>query len=262
MKAFQIKDIQGVRYFPAIVYDKEDIDKLNPIVEVEEVHEMLARDGKLVVVANRFNLDNNELSPFHGELKQAEILRITEVDYSQDAVNLDMIMSLSEAAEKWGLADGASIRMAIDRGKFKPNEIKRCGHIWVVTYPGMQRVFGAIDDMVNAVFLSHTEIVSLFSQILGTCMSAGIRTFFQRGKSEVKFSEIAAAIRLRQIFTEALACIDQGGRVIVRLHILPDSFIIKSILNTREEFIQWIDRMEYAGVVADENLKAYLFAKE
>jgi hypothetical protein len=262
MKVFQLKDVQGIRYFPAIVYDQADAAKTNPIIDEEQVHEMMVRDGKLVVVANRFDQDNNEFSPFQGELKQEEILRITQVDYSQDSVNLDMIMSLSEAAEKWGLADGASIRMAIDRGKFKPNEIKRCGHVWIVTYPGMQRVFGAVEDNVNDISLSHIEIVGLFSKVVGTCLATGIRAFFHRKSPEVDFSEIDAAVRLKKLFTEALHCIDRGGRVIIRLYILPDSSIIKSILNTRQEFIQWLERMEYSGSFIDEKLKAYLFSKE
>jgi hypothetical protein len=262
MKVFQFKDVQGIRYFPAIVYDKDDTDKVNPIIEEERVHEMMARDGKLSIVANRFDKENNELSPFQGELKQGEIIRITQVNYSQDTVNLDMIMSLSEAAEKWGLADGASIRMAIDRGKFKPNEIKRCGHVWIVTYPGMQRVFGAVEDNVNDISLSHTEVVALFSQVVGTYFAAGICAFFKRQEPEIIFSEIAAAVRLKEIFTEALSCIDNGGRVIIRLYILPDSSIIKNILNTRQEFMQWIERMDYAGSIVDERLKAYLFTSE
>jgi hypothetical protein len=259
MKVFQIKDVQGIRYFPAIVYDKDDADQKSPVVHEEYVRELLARDGKLVIVANRFDQENNELSPFQGELNQDEILRITEVDYSQDTVNLDMIMSLSEAAEKWGLADGASIRMAIERGKFKPNEIKRCGHVWIVTYHGMQRVFGAIEDNVNDISLSHVEIMSLFAQVIGACMAIGICAFLKRKEPEVRFSEIAVAVKLKQIFKEALACIDRGGRVIVRLYIVPDSSVIKYILNNRQEFMQWIERMEYTGYRLDERLKDFLF---
>lgn len=259
MKVFQFKDVQGIRYFPAIVYDKDDTDRVNPIIEEEQIRELLSRDGRVVIVANRFDRDNNDLSPFEGELRQADIQRITAVDYAQDTVNLDMIMSLTEAADKWGLSDGASIRMAIDRGRFKPNEIKRCGHVWIVTYPGMQRVFGPIEDNANDISLSHIELVGLFSQVIGMCMAAGIRAFFKRKEPEVKFSEIAAAVRLKQIFTEALACIDRGGRVIVRLHIVPDSSVIKHIINTRQELMQWLERMEHNSYKVDEKLKEYLF---
>lgn len=57
-------------------------------------------------------------------------------------LSLDQVMTLSEAADKWGFSDGATIRKAIERGKFQDHQIKRSGRVWLLTYDAMEKVFG------------------------------------------------------------------------------------------------------------------------
>lgn len=57
-------------------------------------------------------------------------------------VNFDEVLTFSEAAEKWGLADGKTIRKAVERNRFQPHEIKKSGNVWLTTYDAMYRVFG------------------------------------------------------------------------------------------------------------------------
>lgn len=57
-------------------------------------------------------------------------------------VNFDEVMTFTEAAEKWGLADGKTIRKAVERGRFEPHEIKKSGNVWLTCYDAMCRVFG------------------------------------------------------------------------------------------------------------------------
>lgn len=40
-------------------------------------------------------------------------------------INFDEVLTFSEAAEKWGLADGKTIRKAVERNRFEPYEIKK-----------------------------------------------------------------------------------------------------------------------------------------
>lgn len=56
--------------------------------------------------------------------------------------DLEKVLTLSEAASRWKLSDGASIRKAIERKKFKKHEIRKSGGIWLITYDAMTRVFG------------------------------------------------------------------------------------------------------------------------
>lgn len=57
-------------------------------------------------------------------------------------IDLTQVLTFSEAAEKWGFANGNTLRKAVERKKFQPNEIRKSGDIWLTTYDAMLRVFG------------------------------------------------------------------------------------------------------------------------
>lgn len=57
-------------------------------------------------------------------------------------IDLTKVLTLNEAAARWGLADGSSIRKAIERKRFKSHEIRKSGSIWLISVYGMERVFG------------------------------------------------------------------------------------------------------------------------
>lgn len=57
-------------------------------------------------------------------------------------IDLNKVLTFTEAAEKWGLAGGNTLRQAALRGKFAPHEIKKSGTVWLTTYAAMNRVFG------------------------------------------------------------------------------------------------------------------------
>lgn len=72
-------------------------------------------------------------------------------------VDLNKVMTFTEAAEKWGLAGGNTLRQAVSRGKFKPYEVKKSGTVWLTTYEAMNRVFG---EPVSALLrISQTQII-------------------------------------------------------------------------------------------------------
>ena len=66
-----------------------------------------------------------------------------QVDRSEGMINLDEVLTFTEAADKWGLADGKTIRKAVERGRFEQKENKKSGNVWLTTYAAMQRVFGS-----------------------------------------------------------------------------------------------------------------------
>lgn len=59
-----------------------------------------------------------------------------------EMIDLKKVLTLNEAAQRWNLADGSSIRKAIQRKKFSDNEIRKSASIWLISYDGMVRVFG------------------------------------------------------------------------------------------------------------------------
>lgn len=57
-------------------------------------------------------------------------------------IDLNQVLTFSEAAEKWGFANGNTLRKAVERKRFHDHEIRKSGDVWLTTYDAMQRVFG------------------------------------------------------------------------------------------------------------------------
>ena len=77
-------------------------------------------------------------------------------------VDLTQVLTFSEAAEKWGFANGNTLRKAAERKKFNSDEIRKSGDVWLTTYQAMYRVFGEpryLDQVV-----SHEKISRLISE--------------------------------------------------------------------------------------------------
>ena len=66
----------------------------------------------------------------------------SEPDATSCHLVLDDVMTFAEAAERWGLSDPAILRVAVTRGRFRPDEIRKSLHVWLVTRQAMERVFG------------------------------------------------------------------------------------------------------------------------
>ena len=49
-------------------------------------------------------------------------------------IDLNQVMTFTEAADKWGFANGNTIRKAVERNKFLPAEIRKSGDVWLTTY--------------------------------------------------------------------------------------------------------------------------------
>ena len=46
-------------------------------------------------------------------------------------IDLNQVMTFTEAADKWGFANGNTIRKAVERNKFLPAEIRKSGDVWL-----------------------------------------------------------------------------------------------------------------------------------
>lgn len=138
------------RLYPAVVYSIEDKEKKNPIFDIDDIYNILYQNQNILVISTQFDQYGKELKTFNGELGKSDVKALFEIQDNNPNNELDSVMTLSEAAKKWGLSDGSTIRKAIERGKFKQNEIKQAGNVWIITYSAMERVFGSIKNEENA----------------------------------------------------------------------------------------------------------------
>lgn len=81
---------------------------------------------------------------------------------ADDVIDLTQVMTFSEAAEKWGFANGNTIRKAVERKKFNQDEIRKSGDVWLTTYQAMYRVFG--QPRKSDEIISYEEFAKLFSE--------------------------------------------------------------------------------------------------
>ena len=234
-----ITDKHGNQYFPASVYEEDDDELLNPLQEVTEVYGVLNSKGKILVLANKMDNTGINLGTFRGELSKENITLIQPMKYPEQ-VDLDSVMSLSEAAEKWGLADGSSIRKAIERGKFNPAEVRRSSSVWLVTYPAMQRVFGLINDSGLCYSIEYDEYMQdLYSGFLLDVKGHTVQlTPTEQNQLDNMYDQIENTAK------KAYLCLKDGGRVIFQNHGKSDQTKVKLILNTTQEFIEWFNYLD------------------
>lgn len=77
-------------------------------------------------------------------------------------IDLNQVLTFSEAADKWGFANGNTLRKAVERNKFLPNEIRKSGDVWLTTYEAMSRVFG--QPRKSDITLSYNDLSALLVQ--------------------------------------------------------------------------------------------------
>lgn len=242
MQIMDVTDTNGLRYFPAVLYEAFDTEFTNPIEEAAAAYVKLYNDGKLLVLAERTAVDGKKLGSYAGLLYKKDIYSILPGVYPGNQVNLDLVMSLSEAAEKWGLADGASIRKALERRKFQPSEAKRSGAIWLVTYSGMQRVFGPIKSSKDTYSIVQEELYALFFRLWQLdCKADSITLTVQENNLRVSiFNEICTMLE------SAHRCLQQGGKVFLKAK-ANDAKIIQ-VLDSAETLVEWLDNLNNFGM--------------
>ena len=184
--------------------------------------------------------DRNE----RGRINMLDIIDKHDDQCSPRQVDLDSIMSLSEAAEKWGLADGSSIRKAIERGNFNSAEVRRSGSVWLVTNTAMQRVFG----MINENSLSYSIDYDEFMTALYVAHHMNLKKEAIKGITELTSSEQNQLDnmydQIENTAKKAYLCLKDGGRLIFKNNVTSNQTNEKMILNTVQEFIEWFDYLD------------------
>lgn len=74
-------------------------------------------------------------------------------------IDLTQVLTFSEAAEIWGLANGNTLRKAVERNRFLPGEVRKSGDVWLTTYDAMKRLYG--EPKLTSMMITQKELTTI-----------------------------------------------------------------------------------------------------
>lgn len=74
-------------------------------------------------------------------------------------IDLTQVLTFSEAAEKWGLANGNTLRKAVERNRFQAGEVRKSGDVWLTTYDAMKRLYG--EPKATSISITQKELTTI-----------------------------------------------------------------------------------------------------
>lgn len=224
------------RLFPAVVYNIEDNEHKAPISDIDDIYDLLYKDQNILVISRQYDQYGKELRIFNGQLQKSDIKALFAVKQEDVSKDLTSIMTLSEAAKKWGLSNGSTIRKAIERGKFEQSEIKQAGDVWIISYNAMERVFGSIKNEENAyVIYDDFETVFLTKAYYEYAQLAYLRGPIYDAKSkdiENKYQYI------KEVFIKGQNALRNNQKVIIKKS---RNNQIRQVICTEDEFFLYIE---------------------
>ena len=224
------------RLYPAIVYSMEDKEQKNPILDIDDIYYLLYKNQNILVISNQFDQYGKELKIFNGELGRADIKSLFVAEDIKQKSELDSVMTLSEAAQKWGLSNGSTIRKAIERGKFKQGEIKQSGDVWIITYSAMERVFGSIKNQENTyVIYDDYESTYITAEYFKYAMKECSKSLYINAiskESEIRYKYV------RDVFIKILKALRDNKKIIIKKSMNNQ---IKQIIGNEEELYAYMD---------------------
>lgn len=141
--AFELLLKDGRRCWPTYIYNKNSMYIDTPLDNKEEIENILKKDDCIYIQSNCLDSEGFKLPDINGLIKVEDIDVIRgPYEYHHEPVDLSRILTMSYAAQLWGLGDGSTIRKRIKKGAFRDGEVILSGHIWLTTYDAMRRVFG------------------------------------------------------------------------------------------------------------------------
>lgn len=238
---------ENKRLYPAIVYSFEDKEQKNPIFDIDDIYDLLYKNQNILVISTQFDQYGKELKIFNGELGRADIKAMFASKDTKSENELDCVMTLSEAAKKWGLSDGSTIRKAIERGKFEQNEIKQAGNVWVTTYSAMERVFGSIRNEENA-YVIYDEFESVY--ITKAYWEYAKLNYQSEPYINVKAKQLEIKYKyIRDIFIKALKALRKSQKIIIKKS---GNNQIRQIIETEDEFYLYIELFHSRKILSPE----------
>lgn len=237
------------RLYPAMIYSIDDKELKNPILDIDDIYDLLYKNQNILVISSQFDQYGKELKVFNGELGKADVKALFASKENKVINELETVMTLSEAAKKWGLSDGSTIRKSIERGKFEQNEIKQAGNVWVTTYSAMERVFGPIKNEEDAyVILDDFEHIYATKEFWEYAKSKCFCEEYNNINIKARQSEVKYEY-LKSIAREGLEAIGKNRKIIIKNSRNNE---IRQIIGTEEEFNLYIELFQSRKILTAE----------
>lgn len=242
------------RLYPAMVYSLEDKELKNPILDIDDIYDLLYKNQNILVMSTQFDQYGKELKVFNGELGKSDVKALFISKDIKSNNELESVMTLSEAAKKWGLSDGSTIRKAIERGKFKQNEIKQAGNIWVTTYSAMERVFGPIKNEEN-IYIIYDDFECIY-MTREYWQYAQSKSFYEQYinikamQSEIKYEY------LKDVFIKGLKALRNNEKIIIKKS---RSKEIRKIIEKEEELFLYIELFKSRKILSEEDVDKLIY---
>lgn len=218
------------------------INQDSQFLTTKEVYEYLDINEEIFIIGDKYNENGDAIGTFISTLHKTEIFSIFTL--KENDVDLNQILTLSEAAKKWGLADGSSIRKAIERNRFNPDEIKQAGSVWIITYKGMCRVFGDVKKGSYTIYNTEFDFLLNRVNIVDTYNLSNFNGFiFSEKKRDdlVNYSNYDFnKKKLLTYFQDMKNAINNNSKVVFKSNYLGKEKIDK-IFYTLDELFNFID---------------------
>lgn len=251
MSGISIITVENKRLYPVKAYDTEENNEITPIIDIESIYDLLNKRKKIFFISNQYDQYGRELNNFYGYIGSEDIKAFFYINEDETTNNLSSVMTLSEAAKKWGFSDGSTIRKAIERGKFEKHEIKQAGDIWITTYDAMERVFGKIKNEEKELIIYDDFESNLYKLFLKDVQRDYLREKVRERhlkENEILYNDI------KVILISALAAIRKGNKVIIKNK---RNNKTKQVINTERElfvFIELFSRRNFMTVQRNNRL--------
>ncbi|WP_160687148.1 helix-turn-helix domain-containing protein [Clostridium sp. C2-6-12] len=205
---------ENKRLCPAVVYGSEDEQLKTPIINIDDIYDLLYKKQSILVMSRQYDQYGKELKHFHGQLDKSDIKAMFATVDEENKKDLNSIMTLSEAAKKWGLANGSTIRKAIERGKFNQDEIKQAGDVWITTYSAMEKVFGPIKNEDNE-FIIYDDFETVY--LTKAYYEYAQLTFLKGPNYEALKKDLETKYQyIKEVFTKGLNALRNNQKVIIK----------------------------------------------
>lgn len=131
--------LKAYEKWPVTFYSSKE-ENANELLSLQELREHLSEHNSIYYQ----NPLKQQLTHEKNAMYKSQILTIVGPieQVHTDLITIDDIMSLSEAARRWGFKEASTIRNAIRNKKFLANEHRKSDGTWFVTKQGMMRVYG------------------------------------------------------------------------------------------------------------------------
>lgn len=131
------------------VKNYEEIDIIELIKELNEKGEYkqdrmyhpfdLQTTGLIAEAFSKLVGDEELAEHFNGLRKQVDEKEAKKI--IKNIINLNNVLTFSEAAERWGLGN-STLREAARNKRFKEGEVRKSSSVWLVTESAMKRLYG------------------------------------------------------------------------------------------------------------------------